>query len=778
MKKLLLIVFVGLGVVALGNFFFAGSSAQINSAGTNAVQPRIETPNDTFERLANSARVNGSARVIVGLKVAFKPEGELNRLQVGEQRDKIAAAQKGLLKRLNMNGVKRFATIPFLAAEVDLNALNALRKDVGVTTIEEDALNAPDLAESVPLIDVPAAWAAGYSGAGQAVAILDTGVDKNHPFLTGKVVSEACFSTNYAPINAVSTCPNNATSSTATDSGLYCDLSVTGCPHGTHVAGIAAGNGANAGVNFSGVAKDANIIAVKIFSKVTNQSACGSSTPCALSFDSDEIAALERVKELSATMNVAAVNMSLGGGRFYANCDGSKGAFKMAVDNLRSVGVATVISSGNNAYTDSISAPGCVSSAISVGSVNDGSLGTTADDISSFSNSATFLSLLAPGRYIYSSLPNNTYGNYSGTSMSAPHVAGAFAILKQRVPNASVSQIYNALAATGKPITDPRNNITKPRILVNAAMNSLTANGNCSFSFSPNSKTVLASGGSFNANFTANNSNCAWTATSNQTWITASGSGTGNGTINITVAPNNAAAATTRAGVVYINGEPFTINQTVPLAGSCATNTPIGFNQTVSDNLTTGNCVNNGYQYFAQYTFNGTAGQQIKISENSAIFDSYLYLADANSNILAEDDDSGGGTNSQIPGSGFYTLPATGAYIIRTTAFDGGSNGGPYTGAYSVTLTANNPTAANVSVNGRVTNAKGRGISRAYITLSDGGGATRYAVTNPFGYYRFFNVAAGATYLLNVNRKNYRFSQPSQTFSATRDGEINFVALP
>jgi subtilisin family serine protease len=63
----------------------------------------------------------------------------------------------------------------------------------------EDTLSAPTLADSVPLIGADVAWAAGYSGAGQAVAILDTGVDKTHPFLTGKVIAEACFSSTTQP---------------------------------------------------------------------------------------------------------------------------------------------------------------------------------------------------------------------------------------------------------------------------------------------------------------------------------------------------------------------------------------------------------------------------------------------------------------------------------------------------------------------------------------------------------------------------------------------------
>jgi subtilisin family serine protease len=78
------------------------------------------------------------------------------------------------------------------------------------------------------------------------------------------------------------------------------------------------------------------------------------------------------------------------------------------------------------------------------------------------------------GRWIASSVPNGGYSNYSGTSMSAPHVA-AFAVLKQQKPNASVAQILNALVTTGKPVTDSRNNIAKTRIRIGQALNSFSS---------------------------------------------------------------------------------------------------------------------------------------------------------------------------------------------------------------------------------------------------------------------------------------------------------------
>src|SRR6185437_4490804 len=106
------------------------------------------------------------------------------------------------------------------------------------------------------------------------------------PFLSGKVVAEACYSTTLTAEGTASLCPGGAPATTATDSGLPCSPSIDGCYHGTHVAGIAAGRGSS----FSGVAKDATIIAIQVFSEDVT-----SSPPGTTSYESDIIAGLEEV---------------------------------------------------------------------------------------------------------------------------------------------------------------------------------------------------------------------------------------------------------------------------------------------------------------------------------------------------------------------------------------------------------------------------------------------------------------------------------------------------
>jgi subtilisin len=460
--------FISLLLLVVAISFFPFSGAQEISNPEEAKQKEIKARN--FSELLAEAQEKGSARVIIRLKVPFQDEGKLNPNAVVRQRERIRREQDEFFQRIPADGIseeKRFRFIPFIAAEIETEALARLQNDPEILSIEKDELAAPTLVESTQVVGAPAAWTNGFSGAGQTIAVLDSGVDKTHSFFAGKIVAEGCFSTTHAPDGSTSLCPSGAEESIEPGSGVNCPGNVTGCSHGTHVAGIAAGRGTSA----SGVAKDANIIAIQVFSRFDNAQACGTSpVPCMLSYTSDQILALERVRALSSTMNIAAVNMSLGGGQYSSNCDAQRQATKAAIDNLRSVGIATVVASGNNSYTSAIGAPACISSAISVGSTDDGGNGTTQDNVSSFSNSSPVLHLLAPGKWISSSVPNGGFQNLSGTSMATPHVAGAFAILKQRKPDATVSQMLRALRTTGRPISDSRNNIVKPRIQIDRAL--------------------------------------------------------------------------------------------------------------------------------------------------------------------------------------------------------------------------------------------------------------------------------------------------------------------
>lgn len=379
----------------------------------------------------------------------------------------IHKAQSDLLSTLSSNNVRLihdYDYIPFMAVEVDRVGMEGLLKSPLVVGVEEDILMKPLLAESVPLINADDVWnIAGYTGEGQVVAVLDTGVDKNHPALAGKVVSEACYSSDDELAGETSLCPGEVTETTSVDSALpylsgVCPSPL--CDHGTHVAGIVAANG----TTVKGVAIKSNLIAIQVFTLFIDGSI--------QSYLTDQLRALQRIYELKDTYDISAVNLSLGG-YIDGDCDQYSTSYKLQVDLLRSEGIVTIAASGNEGYATEISYPACITSVVSVGAT------TKSDLVASYSNSSELLDFLAPGGDIYigtginSTLPYGRYGYKSGTSMAAPHVAGAWALIRSAEPEASIDEISSAFKTTGVMITDYRNGIKKPRIDVFAALQSL-----------------------------------------------------------------------------------------------------------------------------------------------------------------------------------------------------------------------------------------------------------------------------------------------------------------
>jgi subtilisin family serine protease len=402
----------------------------------------------------------GRRHVIVELAVETSPEGLLAGSDaIAAQRGRIEAVGRALAGRLPPGGhriTRRYRTLPFIALEADAATLRLLALEPMARGLSEDRLAGPVLAESVPLVEADRAWYAGYAGRYQAIAVLDTGIDPLHPNLRAKVVEEACFSAN-------GSCPDGGSSQTGPGAAVPCGWAAATCAHGTRVANIAAGSGGG----FSGVARDARLIAIQVFSRLSGQACQGTGEdPCARSFTSDQVAGLEQVALLSPSLRIASANLSLAGGAWatQAACDADNPAIRAAVQNLLSLGIPTVAAAGNGGFTGALSAPACVSGVVSVSSTND------TDVVSSFSNSAEFLTLFAPGERITSAVPGDGFDTASGTSYAAPHAAGALAVLKQAAPGAAADGLVRALIDNGVPVIDHRNGLLKPRLAVDAAL--------------------------------------------------------------------------------------------------------------------------------------------------------------------------------------------------------------------------------------------------------------------------------------------------------------------
>ncbi len=388
----------------------------------------------------------------------------------------ILSVSDGVIARVAGPGsdsrvIHTYRSLPYLALELSFEGLLLLSSLPEVLEIREDVPVGPidpaagpwssaalrsdgvRLNESIPLIGADEAWAQGFTGAGWFVAVLDTGIRNTHDFFAGKTIVEACFS-------ADGDCPDGSTSMLGPGAAAHFESTYAYYDHGTHVTGIAAGRSED----YAGVARDSDIIAVQIYSRVPAEE-CGG-TPCVMSYTSDQILGLDYVYSLRGTHSIAAVNMSLGDGRYGSPCDDDPR--KEAVDNLRAVGIPTVIATGNNRYCGDVNAPACISTAVAVGA------STKADAMASFSNwHETMQDFFAPGHVILSAggWSDTTYFPASGTSMAAPHVAGAWALLKQARPDLGMEEEYEAMVSTGPPImTGCGGGATLPRVRIDAAI--------------------------------------------------------------------------------------------------------------------------------------------------------------------------------------------------------------------------------------------------------------------------------------------------------------------
>ena len=351
--------------------------------------------------------------------------------------------------RVVLNGV---------AVVVPERAVKRLEAMRGVREVYPSVRFGPTLERSVPAIKAPGVWGPGLetSGQGIKIGILDDGLDQTHPFFNqagypmppGYPKGQPAFTT--AKVIVARSFPPPSPKARYAELPFNPEQS----EHGTHVAGIAAGNAgtkASIGggvVTLSGVAPRAYLGNYRVLTIPTI-------SDVGLDGNSPEIAA---GIEAAVTDGMDVINLSLGEPEIAPGRD----LVVRAIEGAAAAGVVPTIAAGNDFALfgqGSIASPGSSPSAITAAAT------TVAGRISGFSAAGpTPISLQlkpdvsAPGVSILSSIParRGTWAGFSGTSMAAPHVAGAAALLTQRHPTWTVAQVKSALALTAHAASDSR----------------------------------------------------------------------------------------------------------------------------------------------------------------------------------------------------------------------------------------------------------------------------------------------------------------------------------
>lgn len=310
----------------------------------------------------------------------------------------------------------QYQLTPFASMSLTPPDIHKVAKDPSIVKIWRDRPVHTCLDASASIISAPQAWQAGFTGRGVRIAIVDTGVDVNHPALAGRIAAT-----------------HDATGEGFGDSN----------GHGTHVAGIAAGNDSR----YRGIAPEATMLAAKVMG----------------AFGSGSTSWAMAGVEWAVANGAQVINLSLGSD---GACDGSDPLSKTC-DAAVARGIVVCVAAGNTGpLAGSVGSPGCARGVITIGASTDN------DKIADFSSRGPTADgrpkpdVLFPGHNIISARArgtkmgnpiNDAFTEASGTSMACPHASGAAALILQARPGITPSQVKDLLMSSTADLGLPPN---------------------------------------------------------------------------------------------------------------------------------------------------------------------------------------------------------------------------------------------------------------------------------------------------------------------------------
>lgn len=468
---------------ASGPDSFSESAAEPLEQGA-VVGGAVYVDPDLPARLASE----GFAKVSIVLRGGRPMPPKASHAQEAAYIADIAGLHQTFRARRPASGItvlKEHLYVPGLIAVIDARGLAALSAMPEVERIDLVRAMRPSVAQGVPLIGADRMHACGITGGPElgtevpepeprpiGIAIIDSGIDWRHDAFGG------CFAGAGCRVAAGADCTGDGDCVADTTGTLSMDHE----GHGTAVASIAAGRAGGA-YPLDGVAPGATLVSVqwREFDPNTGEFVGDMATI---------EAALDWVTQERGTHNIKVVNMSIESeaGVFH-DWDCPESNISTFISNLTSQGVAVVVSAGNHCHRDGVAFPACAPGAIAVGSVYDANLPTitwgcegpltctdvdpAADSMTCFTNTSTRLDVLAPSWQATTAaltFPGNTAPTrqFSGTSASAPYVAGELALMyfdpenDPDDPNV-VANFKARLNASGTPVAVPWRTVTLTR---------------------------------------------------------------------------------------------------------------------------------------------------------------------------------------------------------------------------------------------------------------------------------------------------------------------------